>query len=41
MKVISKLVIKTIVVIAVYETAKTVYEFINGYRSYTPRQLTK
>jgi len=39
MKVISKLVIKTIVVIAVYETAKTVHEFIKGYRSYTPRQL--
>ncbi|WP_261793727.1 hypothetical protein [Staphylococcus haemolyticus] len=41
MKVIIKSTIKIIVVISVYETGKTVHEFIKGYRSYTPGQLNK
>lgn len=41
MKVIVKSAIKIVVVISVYETGKTVHEFIKGYRSYTPRQLNK
>lgn len=41
MKVIIKSAIKIVVVISVYETVKTVHEFIKGYRSYTPRQLNK